>query len=60
MSEPKHSLNLIKINKHKLPVDFFPRKDLSARRTSFKSHGQQELEPSLIRKVESERLGASP
>ena len=31
LSEPK-SMNRIKINKQKLPLDFFPRKDLSARK----------------------------
>ena len=61
MSEPKASLNRIKINKGKLPLDFFPKKDLSARRSSFKNGIPQEMtEPVAVRKVESERSNFTP
>lgn len=55
MSEPKPSLNMIKINKHKLPMDFFPKKELSARRSSF-NRGMEVSDPVLGRKAESERM----
>jgi hypothetical protein len=60
-SEPKtHSI--IKINKNKLPLDFFPKKESStARKSNTRAHFPQEYtEPVLIRKVESERNAYSP
>lgn len=59
-SEPKTRLNLIKINKNKLPVDFFPRKDLSSRRIpALRPLPDPEPAPTPHR-ADSERLHYSP
>lgn len=62
-SEPKGRINLIKINKNKLPGDFFLKKEAQSRRTiTNKFHIQQEPTEhyQLYKKAESERLHFSP
>lgn len=63
LSEPKPRMNLIKINKNKLPLDFFLRKEMSARRHSnHKTHFQQQYTEPLLyfRKADSERVQFTP
>lgn len=62
LSEPKPRLNLIKINKHKLPTDFFPKKDLSARKYPHKAYFREEQADLAlgIKKTESERIHYTP
>ena len=61
-SEPKARINLIKINKNKLPTDFFLQKDSLSRKTIH--HKLQATPPPESihqhKKAESERLHYSP
>lgn len=61
-SEPKPRINLIKINKHKLPTDFFPKKELSARKYQHKAYFREEdPEGGLgFKKADSERIHYTP
>lgn len=44
LSEHRGKINLVKINKHKLPIDFFPKKEtLSKRESSQKIYFAQEF-----------------
>jgi hypothetical protein len=62
LSEPKPRINLIKINRHKLPTDFFPRKDFSARKSSHKTYFREEQANlgSGVKKADSERIHYTP
>ena len=47
LSEPK-SMNRIKINKQKLPLDFFPKKDLSARKAPIRGPYQDGVSEAIL------------
>lgn len=57
-SEPKTRLNHIKINKNKLPLDFFPKKEYSLRKYIHKNPLPIEYTDSMIpmKSTESERI----
>jgi hypothetical protein len=62
-SEPRVKISLIKINKNKLPLDFFPKKDLSARKHAqnkllFQQEAHEQVnEP---KRADSDRMHYSP
>lgn len=64
LSEPKGRTNLIKINKNKLPLDFFPKRthSNSRRNPSLRFNLPADIQEAahLHKKAESERLHYSP